>query len=200
MKSKSSYFVPIAMRAFPPDCETVVSEAALSLSPWVDPQYRRGSVAITVRGHAVDIPQRLHFLGKRNEDFHSTSVLASITQCLLTRSTDGYVRHAALRSIVSLNESWTIPFVVLLAGEYVVEIIDDLVNSLPALDAAAYGAFVRENIPLMSLLESRATSYWNCYYRHSFADRHQYPGIKFLNRLEQWACQETGSSPSRPPR
>lgn len=95
--------------------------------------------------------------------------------------------QAALRAILPLKTSWSIPFVVLLAGEYVVEIIDDIVNSLSLLDPVAYGAFARENARLMLLLEARATSYWACYYRHSFADRYQYPGLKFMQQLRQWA-------------
>jgi len=86
-----------------------------------------------------------------------------------------------------LNEPWSIPFVVLLAGEYVVEIIDDMLVSLPALNPQVYIEFVRENRDTMRLLRSRATSYWDCYYRASYPNRSSYPGLAFLHQLEMWA-------------
>jgi hypothetical protein len=179
----------VAAGAFPPDCYALASSAALELSAVVDSHYSTGFTTVIVRGHTVQIPDRLHFRGKRDQTLYPSSALEPFVQCLLTRSTDGYERHAALRTILPLNTSWSIPFVLLLAGEYVVEIIDDIVSSLSLLDPVAYGALVRENAYLMSLLEVRATSYWDCYYRHSFADRHQYPGIKLLHQLGQWARQ-----------
>jgi len=72
---------------------------------------------------------------------------------------DGYVRQASLRSILSVNEPWTIPFIVLLAGEYVVEIAEDILSSLPGLNTPAWVGFDRENRPLMRLLRSKASSY-----------------------------------------
>ena len=92
-----------------------------------------------------------------------------------------------MRSILTLNEAWSIPFVVMLAGEYVVEIIDDIVASLPLLDREAYIDFVRENRSLMRRLRSRAASYWNCYYRMSNPERSSYPGLALLHQLEDWA-------------
>lgn len=107
-------------------------------------------------------------------------------QCLRTRSTDGYERQAALRHILPLNEPWSIPFVVLLAGEYVVEIIYDILSSMPMLNSEAYIEFVRENRGMMRLLRSKANSYWDCYYR-TYPNRSAYPGLAFLHQLENWA-------------
>jgi len=86
-----------------------------------------------------------------------------------------------------LNEPWSIPFVVLLAGEYVVEIVDDILASLPLLNVEAYIEFVRENRGVLRLLRSKATSYWDCYYRVSHPNRSTYPGLAFLHQLEVWA-------------
>ncbi|MDE2126042.1 MAG: hypothetical protein KGJ62_05580 [Armatimonadetes bacterium] len=76
---------------------------------------------------------------------------------------------------------------VLLAGDYVVEIIDDIMASLPLLDAEAYVEFVRENRGVMRLLRRKATSYWDCYYRTAHPNRHTYPGLAFLDQLAVWA-------------
>jgi hypothetical protein len=106
---------------------------------------------------------------------------------LLTRSTDGFLRQRSARVILSLNESWSIAFVVLLLGEYVVEILDDIYAALPDLDASAYASFVRQNRDVMRTMRTRATSYWNAYYRHTYSSRKSYPAIAVLNQLDAWA-------------
>src|SRR5204862_74491 len=111
-----------------------------------------------------------------------------MTRCLLTRSTDGYERQTALRSILTINEPWSIPYVVLLSGEYVVEIVSDIMDAMPALDRESYANFVRENRPLMKLLGAKATSYWDCYYRYAYPQRAAYPGVAFLHQLENWGA------------
>jgi hypothetical protein len=196
MELDTNSFVTTAVGAFPPHCEPLARAAALALSTSVDPHYSGISTTVEVHGQPVKIPQRLYFQKQRLESLNPLR-LEPMSQCLLTRSTDGHQRHAALRSILPLNESWSIPFVILLAGEYVVEIVDEIVGSLAGLDRAAYVSFVLGNTQLMLLLKARATSYWSCYYRHFFRDRHQYPGLRFLEELEKWASCGTDAAPSR---
>jgi hypothetical protein len=86
-----------------------------------------------------------------------------------------------------MREAWVIPFIAFPVGEYVVEIVEDIRLSLPLLDRDAYTQFVRENRSTMRLLRARAVSYWDCYYRHAYPDRKDYPGIVVLNELEAWA-------------
>jgi hypothetical protein len=118
-----------------------------------------------------------------------------------------------LRKILTSEESWCIPYVLLLLGEYVIEIIQDIAAALPTLNKAAYVNFIRENRPLMALLRERATSYWNLEYRYiqwptyfigppadlcwqpthcrgiyAYKDRNDYPGLIALNELERWAA------------
>lgn len=181
---------PFAVRlvaAFPYGCRPLACQAAEMLEPFVDAAYwKRSTTAVLGREH-VHIPKRLHLI-----DFDITSLppsqAASLVHCLCTRSNDGYLRQSALNQIIRINQPWSIPFVVLLAGEYVVEIIEDMVAGLPVLDHDAYIAFVRENRALMRCLRSKATSYWNAYYRSSYENRRQYPGLAFLSQLELWAA------------
>jgi hypothetical protein len=109
-------------------------------------------------------------------------------QCLLTRSTDGQIRQIALQRILPTSDSWVIPFIVLLAGEYVIEIIEELQEALPQLYRPAYANFVLENRPTMRDLRSRANSYWDRYYRQTYPDRRSYPGLVVLNHFDQWAA------------
>lgn len=187
MGSPLPNFLQAAAAAFPWDVQASATGAARLLLPFADPNYCQSSETVIVRGKTVHIPRRIHFMGLRETSLKGEHALWPMVQCLRTRSTDGYERQASLRHVLPLNEPWSIPFVVLLAGEYVVEIIDDIVASLPLLDAEAYTEFVRENRGVMRLLRSKATSYWNCYYRTSHPNRRAYPGLAFLHQLEIWA-------------
>jgi hypothetical protein len=162
--------------------------------PFVDHSYRHfvdtypyPALQAVVGGSTLRIPARIHFTGFAVDKLQIDKKQLSIVQCLCTRSTDGYMRQAALRCLLNIAEPWAIPFVVLLSGEYVVEIIEEMVVALSTLDHDAYLNFARENQALMLLLKARATSYWNCYYRRSFPDRSKYPGLIFLHEVERWA-------------
>jgi hypothetical protein len=187
MDTPAPPFVKAAVAAFPPDNQALATGAARFLSRFVDDSYRLSSTRLIVCGKTVKIPKRIYFLGLREENLRTQPTFLPAIHCLCTRSTDGYERQAALRYIPSLNEPWSIPFVVLLSGEYVVEIIDDMIGSLSVFNREAYINFVRENRGPMRLLRSKATSYWNCYYRTSHPNRNNYPGLAFLRQLEVWA-------------
>jgi hypothetical protein len=161
--------------------------AATALAAHVDGRYWAQPVAAVVLGRPLLIPYRIHFVGIDEAWPQLRGKFSPAIQCLCTRSTDGHVRQAALRSVLCMDEPWAVPFVVLLACEYVVEIITDIVASLPTLKRSIYAEFVRENRHLMQRLRSKATSYWNCYYRGSYPDQSTYPGFVFLHRLETWA-------------
>ncbi len=62
-----------------------------------------------------------------------------------------------------------------------------MIVALPALDRGLYANFVRENRAMMRKLRSKATSYWDCYYRTLYPDRGEYPGLAFLYEIERWA-------------
>jgi hypothetical protein len=137
-------------------------------------------------GRSVYIPKRLHFLDGRNITSEPINASPAAT-CLLTRSTDGYLRQKALRIVLELQDVWVIPFVVLLIGDYVVEIVDEILPALPKFNRDAYSEFVRENRSAMRVVRSKATSYWHAYYRHLYPNRKSYPGLEALHQLETWA-------------
>src|SRR6266852_1903456 len=156
MDTSAPPFVKAATAAFPPDNQALATGAARFLSRFVDDNYRLSSIPVIVSGKTVKIPKRIHFLGLCEESLKIQSTFLPAIRCLCTRSTDGYQRQASLRYILTLNEPWSIPFVVLFSGEYVVEIIDDMIGSFSLLNRDAYINFVRENRGLMRLLRSKA--------------------------------------------
>jgi hypothetical protein len=185
--SNIPFFLKAAVAAFLSSSQALAAGAARILSPFIDEGYRQSSVPIVVLGETVHIPTRIHFLELDENKLQIQSAFLPTIGCFCTRSTDGYLRQSSLRCILSISEPWSIPFVVLLAAEYVVENIEEMVASLSSLDREAYINFVRENRDLMRLLRSKATSYWDRYYRASHPDRSIYSGLAFLHQLELWA-------------
>lgn len=158
--------------------------------PHIDTNYRQPLIEIILQGCYLRIPSRIHFI--KHEELRNNLDIPEIhlVKCLLTRSTDGFQRQRALRDIIGLSEPWVVPYVILLAGEYVVEIAEELVQALPELDKQLYVNFILENRTLMRTLKAKAASYWNCYYRQKFPVKNSYPALLFLHQLEQWVQEE----------
>jgi hypothetical protein len=62
----------------------------------------------------------------------------------------------------------------------VVEIAEDVASAIVERNPATLQTFVLENPAYLATLERRVTSYWSCYHRHAYPERHCYPGAKVL--------------------
>jgi hypothetical protein len=109
----------------------------------------------------------------------------TIRDCLLTRHHDGFVRDRAAGRLLAVGNAWTIPFIVQLVGEYVVEILNRIDDAFDAIDQRALGDFIHENPAFLALLKQRIASYWDCYYRTNA--REDYVGFRLIRRLESLA-------------
>ena len=57
-----------------------------------------------------------------------------VARCMLARHHDGFVRQRQIDDLVRLSEPWSVPYVLALLGEYVLEIHQSLADTLvPAL-------------------------------------------------------------------
>jgi hypothetical protein len=180
-------FEEAAVAAFPFGLRDAARHAVGELRAMVDDTYRQPAEHLEVKGFRINIPRRLHFL-EGAEPLTRLDGLSLPARCLLTRATDGHLRQRALATIVDTSAASAVPFIALLIGDYVVEIVRVIEAALPSLDRAAYTNFVLENRSTMRLLRSRATSYWNAYYRHEYPTRAAYPGLVVLHQLESWAA------------
>lgn len=178
-------FAKSAIAAFPFAWRGLAIQAEQSLEPFVDDTYRRGSTFVQIGNNDVYIPKRLHFTGLNAKSTLNDLPLGA--KALLTRSTNGFLREIALKEIVGVQQLWVPPFVTILMGEYVIEIVEHIANSMENLDRALYRNFVRENRKLMQTLRQRAASYWDCYYRQNYSDLNSYPAMALLRELERWA-------------
>jgi hypothetical protein len=124
---------------------------------------------------------------------HLSAAQRAVLGCMYTRHHHGYVRQRWAREIVAVEESFVVPFVVQMLGEYVVEIITDLCQRLPQLEdptsdtAYRYGRFLDDNPGYFFLTRQRVASYWDCYHRRRYLHPAHYPGHVLLARLDQAA-------------
>jgi hypothetical protein len=177
-------FKSAAQAAFPAALNHGAGGAADALVPFVDMDYGVSSFDVLVKGEQVSIPTRIHFRSTLPLHDSLPEQTERIADCLLSRGTDGLLRHSALRRIVGLNEVWSMPYVLTLLGEYVVEIVEQIQQSLPEINLALAREFLSENPRFHSLLKARSVSYWDCYYRSRFPDYATYPAAVVFQAVE----------------
>ena len=182
--NRPSEFKVAAQAAFPASVRFAAGLVAADLTPFVDRKYGVDSFALVVDGQPVSIPTRIHFRSAFVLRPSLPDQARQIADCLLSRSLDGYSRQSALQRIVGLNEAWSVPYVVMLLGEYVVEIIEEIRQALPNIDLALVRELLDANPRFHSLLNARSVSYWNCFYRARFPDYATYPAAVVLRAVE----------------
>lgn len=145
--------------------------------------------AITVGGEPVEIPYRIYNPVPSDKLAPDGSPVAVAIDCLYTRHHDGFVRQQALGRVLTSDQMWTVPFVIQLLGEYVIEICEEIHRftdqDLPRRTEMLRGlrSLVAENPDFIVLTEQRATSYWECYYRGPHLYRDTYPALLALRAM-----------------
>ncbi|MEW2522947.1 hypothetical protein [Actinacidiphila alni] len=92
-----------------------------------------------------------------------------------------------------------VPFVVQLAGEYVLEILEAIGRGLPQLAVPGsaqrrlYGEFVARNPACFARTERRVVSYWSCYYRWKYEMFEAYPGCVLLEAFRDAVVEQVGA-------
>ena len=148
-----------------------------------------GDFQVSVLSQTVRIPYRLYSAGTAPALIGLSPLQLQMAQCLLTRSSDGYERQGALQDVIAIDTAWSIPFVVALIGEYVIEILDDIYLALPRLRPETVAGFIRENPAFYKLTKDRVASYWNCYYRRHHPS--EYVGFRLLRALDAMAYPDS---------
>ncbi|MFD4692253.1 hypothetical protein [Streptomyces sp. NPDC058463] len=149
---------------------------------------------VDVQGETVTIPSRLY----RGEPAAGWAQQV-IAHCLYSRHSDGYVRQRHIEQVLESSEPRAAPFVVQLAGEYVLEILEAIGHGLPELAVPGssqrklYGEFIARNPAFFVRTECRAVSYWACHYRWKYATFGTYPGSALLESFRKAASEHTGT-------
>ena len=167
-----------------PSCVRTEASAVIAVLP--ENPHASKTFSVRVAGEEVSIPHRIYqdppaiSVGSRLGSASETQ--KEVLNCLFTRHADGWVREEHLRRIVRSKKVWIPPFVIQLAGEYVIEILHPIAEALRDADRTLYGDFVRDNPEFIGITKQRIVSYWDRYYR-SFP-REQYPGFQIHAFLE----------------
>ena len=90
--------------------------------------------SVEIRKETICAPYRIYHDPAQIDFDCLTQTQINLLACLLTRHHSGFVREEYLSTILGRNEEWVPPFVVQLAGEYVIEIIRLIRNNLHRLD------------------------------------------------------------------
>jgi hypothetical protein len=145
---------------------------------------------VNVDGEMLHIPYRLYYDPDlvRRELSNSQASARLILLCLGSRHDDGFLRQECLRQLVKNDASWLTPYLLQLAGEYVIEIAEQVADTIGERNPATLRAFALENPSYLATLDRRVTSYWSCYHRQAYPDRNAYPGTKVLAMLRA-ACE-----------
>ncbi|MER7695481.1 hypothetical protein [Streptomyces sp. NPDC096095] len=155
---------------------------------------------VDVQGETVAVPSRIY-----NEEPGAdmerplSGTQHVILHCLYSRHSDGRVRQRHLEQIVASGEPWVVPFVVQLAGEYVLEILEAIGRGLPGLAVPSsaqrrlYGEFIAQNPAFFARTERRVVSYWSCYYRWKYGAFGTYPGCVLLEAFRDAVAEQVSA-------
>jgi hypothetical protein len=174
--------------AFPRSLSGDVASVASIIPPaTLDPA---SEFTVRVAGERLVIPYRFYNDEPLVDEIASLSARQQLLlHTFFIRHHNGYVRQKHLRQAIRSVEAWTPPYVVSVVGEYVVEIIQTVAEGLDQLEdplspqSAIYGRYVAGNRAAIDLIEARAASYWNVYYRTRFPRFTQYPSRALVARL-----------------
>ncbi|MCT9084475.1 hypothetical protein [Streptomyces fulvoviolaceus] len=164
---------------------------------------------VEVQGETVAIPSRIYNEepGADLERPLAGGTQQVILHCLYSRHSDGRVRQRHLEQIVASGEPWVVPFVVQLAGEYVLEILEAIGRGLPELAVPGsaqrrlYGEFIARNPAFFARTERRVVSYWSGYYRWKYGAFGTYPGCVLLETFRAAVVEQVGAQwPRHTPR
>jgi hypothetical protein len=175
-------------RAFP---ATLHNDVAAVLTVLPEPQHpsQGNEISLNVVGEIVSLPFRLYHDPALINTDGLTGLQKEIVDCLLTRHYDGSVRQVHLAQIIRSKNVWTLPFVVQLLGEYVIEILRLIHENLSVLDALVYSQFLRANPEFLAITQQRVVSYWNCYYRaYRKEDYVGFQVLEFFKSLTKNSC------------
>jgi len=139
---------------------------------------------ISLDGEKLQIPYRFYHK-ELIEDFAKefTETEQIILHCIYSRSCNGFTRQKHIESIFSFSEipKWTLPYIIKLCDEYVMEIIKIINNNISKISTNQIAEFVNENKNFIVLGYARMVSYLDCYYKGLKLKK--YVGYKFYRNV-----------------
>lgn len=140
------------------------------------------SISYILHDYVIEIPYRMYVLDIADEEYEKLNeTQKQMVCCMYTRNCNGYIREKYLQKLLDMPfQQWSIPFIVKLCDEYVVEILEVLYIKLKERNNADIQDFCAQNKMIISKSYSRMISYWNEYYRGYEPDFRKYIGRKLF--------------------
>jgi len=140
-----------------------------------------------LRGDSITVPYRVYFPEINPTSIKGfTSVQMAILAAIMTRHHSGYQRQVWAKLLSRYPADWTTPFMALLLGDYVCEILATLDDGLSPAWGALFETFSIENPEWSRPLTHRIITYWDIYYRRRIPSLVEYPGYRVTERLGLW--------------
>ncbi|MCL2349899.1 MAG: hypothetical protein FWC67_00315 [Defluviitaleaceae bacterium] len=104
-----------------------------------------------------------------------------ILHCVYSRSCNGFVREKHITALLAENSpDWTIPYIVKVCDEYVIEILQAVYENLKDRNTNKFKNFCAENWAMFCKSYNRMISYWNEFYRSDYYRYEEYVGRKLF--------------------
>lgn len=136
-----------------------------------------------LNGQEVTFPYRIYYLDEYDLlSSFMTFEQKMIYHCIFSRSYNGFVREKHIKAILKEDyPEWTIPYILKISDEYVVEILENVYNELKNKDTESIKAFCRLNLQSFLYSHARMISYWNEFYRNKCYHYKNYIGKKLFS-------------------
>jgi len=139
-------------------------------------------VIYLLRTDSIIFPYRLYLLEINNDELLKLNdIQKMVLHCIYSRSCDGYVREKHIRELLATDiPYWTIPYIVKVCDEYVVEILWTVYEGLLDQDTDKIKQFCANNWKSLCRSYNRMVSYWNEFYRYDCYRFRDYIGRKLF--------------------
>ena len=176
----------IEIGAFPRELATVVRGVIAKLVKTQMHTPSSNVFQVRLQGEALNIPYRVYY-SKEQLLAYADNVghEGTVSLCLGTRHFDGFVREKCIKRLLERDAYWTVPFVIQLLGEYVLEVALPIEQALPSAIGKNYAGFLNENVSYFETTGRRTISYWNAYYRQQYPQLKEYPPFRAITALKK---------------
>lgn len=185
MKAPADLLIDQLQSGFPTYLRSDVEAAARTMVSNVryGIHFRENPSFVSVGSEQLRLPLRHGF--KPRSSPSSSEANATIEAAIATRHYDGFVRQRSVQPLVRSRELWTIPYILELASDYVIEILTELDDHYSEIDRANLRRYVADNPAHLALATARINSYWNEYYRTTPKNQaiSTYPGFRLLTAI-----------------
>lgn len=153
--------------------------------PFADPSHQ-----FLVDGELVTIPYRVYFPPASIADIGGlTALQQAIFAAFMTRHHDGHQREYWTRILTVNPSSWTAPYLASLLGDYVIQVLEAIRESLTNEWKPIMERYAVENQVSLRALNHRILNYWTIYYRYftpNIRNLTEYPGYGVAEQLGLW--------------